>query len=227
MPIRKNLQKGVASHLGSLVFIIMVAAVFGTYVSLTVTSSCSSNGPCTLYLNGGKYNSIVIQLTKVEGGENIVPVLLMRANSTSSIYVLYLTSPYSSRITTENLPSVFTPPVGGQLSNSIRFSNANLLLQNASMVLYEYTVTALSNSTGYYQMYFWDSCGLGLPFVIGVSADDLNMSELHIFGYSGVFYCQISPIRSELVGISSNITEVTINVPSFTACYNVDCTEYS
>ncbi len=165
--------------------------------------------------------------------EFYVPVLVLKPGGIGTIDILYHISAGSIGHVGP-LPTVapslvpFTLSVASATVNTslVGFSDDVPIFQNSAWILYRYTVNASADSAGYYAIMPPYYFGIYPALDIGADSNNLNMSALSIWGFTGIITSAEDTVPSTIVGTSGfNVLNATI--PGLTDCPNAACNQIS
>ncbi len=161
--------------------------------------------------------------------EFYVPVLVMKPGGFGTIDILYDLSASSighvgplPTVPSTLVPFALSVPSAIINTSRVGFSDGVPIFQNSAWVIYRYTVNASADSTGYYAImppYFF---GIYPALDIGADANNLNMSTLSIWGYTGVIMSAEDSVPSTIVG-TSGFAVVNATIPGLPDCPNPAC----
>lgn len=161
--------------------------------------------------------------------EFYVPVLIMKPGGVGTIDILYHLSASSIGHVgpLPTVPSTLVPyalSIASATRNTslVEFSHGVPIFQNSAWILYRYTVNASVHSTGYYAImppYFF---GIYPALDIGTDSNNLNMTTLSIWGYTGIIMSAEDTVPSTIVG-TSGFTVVNATIPGLSYCPNAAC----
>ena len=217
-----------------LILVLVISAVAATYIYL---STRSHTGVCDTLLSeqiGATATQQCLQpLGITESSSNssefYVPVLVLKPGSTGTMDILYHISatvmghrgPLPT-IASTDVPLTLSVTATSEGGGQVRFSNGVLTFNISGWLLYKYTVTAPVNSTDYYAIeppYYYGICP---ALAVGANPEDLNMSALSMWGFTGVMQSAEFTVPSTIVGTSGfNIVNAT--VPGISYCPNAAC----
>lgn len=142
-----------------LLFILLLAIVFGTYVATSFPKggkSCDSQlsnqigAPATLCLQ-----PISISVLSTNSSEENVPVLTMKPGNSASVTVLYrqilkstIDNPQMN-LSSSDVPYAMSA-ISGMFSKQVAFSSGTLIFRNRTSIIYRYAISAAPGSDGYY-----------------------------------------------------------------------------
>lgn len=217
--------------------LVLIAA--GSYADQTLGSagSATTDHRCDQALEDGLglqttqgvcLEDVQVAVSSANQSDFVVPVMLMKPGSTTTLDILYLLGSESvghkgpiMNVTAADLPVALTVP-SGKLTHLVVFSNARPLFAGRGFIAFRYTLTVSSNSTGYYAilppLYF----GTYPALAVGANPFDLNMTTLRTWGYDGVMQSAEFALPSEIVG-TGTLTVVNATVPTTPACASPAC----
>jgi hypothetical protein len=155
----------------------------------------------------------------------------MKPGTSGSLTILYHVlikwSAYNpqSKLVSADVPAAFSV-TSVQIDKGIRFSDGTLIFQYNNWTEYRYTITASSNSTGYYALLIPYGFKFYPALVIGVDPSSLNASILSMWGYDGLMVSGETSIPSDIVGIT-NMSVINQPVPITSTCPNAACVRLS
>jgi hypothetical protein len=161
--------------------------------------------------------------------EFYVPVLVLKPGATGTIDILYHISASTighvgplPTVPPNLVPVALSVPLATINTSRVEFSDGVPIFQNSAWILYRYTVNASADSTGYYAImppYFF---GIYPALDIGAESNDLNMSALSIWGYTGIITSAEDTVPSTIVG-TSGFSIVNATIPGLQDCPNAAC----
>jgi len=171
---------------------------------------------------------VQITIPTSNASEITVPVMVLSPGSSTTVEILYSVGSESQghigpKVTVRptDMPYWMSVP-SGELSNRVVFSDAHLVFQTTQVLIYQYTVTASSDSTGYYAMLPPYYVGIYPALVVGAGSNHLNLTTLSTWAYTGVDQSAENTVPSTLVNTGGLlVTNVTLaDVPH---CLNPAC----
>jgi len=165
--------------------------------------------------------------------EFYVPVLVLKPGATGTIDILYHISASTighvgplPTVPPNLVPVALSVPLATINTSRVEFSDGVPIFQNNGWTIYRYTVNASADSTGYYAItppYYF---GIYPALDIGTDTNNLNMSALSIWGFTGIITSSEDTVPSTIVGTSGfNIVNATI--PGLADCPNPACSQIS
>jgi len=231
LSISRSTERAVHSTSFSLMFILIIASIFGVYVGLVTTGQqCNSQlssqigSPADLCLK-----TITINYSDENSSEAIVPVLLMKPGSTASISILYEPHPDKgsgfnpqSKLTSFNIPTAVSAISGEPNISAVAFSEGMQVYQYDNWTIYKYNITSSNESSGYYAMIIPFGPTIYPALVIGSNSFVLNLTRMSLWGYVGAIQTGETVIPSILVG-TSNLAIVNVTIPESQYCHTRAC----
>jgi len=230
-------------HFIALLFIMVLVAMVAAYVLLpvdaVVATEVTSTPECDPQLSAEVGNlgtglclqQVSLSVSRSNSSEFSVPVMIMKPGTSTVVNVLYLVAAERvfhpgplPNITSSELPVLMSVPSGTIEPDGVTFSNALKIFQNGRVVIFSYTLTAATNSSGYYgilpQYYF----GMYPALVVSASADpnNLNMTALGLWGYTGNMISSEFFVPSYVVG-TGDLNVINATVPMTESCMNPAC----
>jgi hypothetical protein len=96
------------------------------------------------------------------------------------------------------------------------------VFKDKSVMIYDYTVTTLAGSAGYYAILPPYYFGMLPALAVGADPNQLNASALLMWGYSGTFLSSEVTIPSRIVW-TGNMVVVNSTIPMTLDCPNAAC----
>jgi hypothetical protein len=155
--------------------------------------------------------------------------MVMSTRSSTVVEVMYQLNSQSvgwptathRNVTSSQVPLAISVPTG-QITQLVKFSNASLVFEDKSVMIYNYTITTLAGSAGYYAILSPYYFGMPPALAIGADPNRLNASALSMWGYSGLFLSSEVTIPSRIVGVG-NMVLVNSTIPMVPYCLNAAC----
>ena len=189
-------------------------AAFSAEVGASATGLCLQN--------------VQISVSPSNGSAFVVPVMVLKTGATATLDILYLLSSETvghtgpiENVTASDVPVALSVP-SGMISDKITFSNASIVFANRYVIIYSYTVSALAGSNGYYAILHPYYYGTYQALAVGADPDQLNVSALSTWGFSGTMQSGEFALSSSIVG-TGNLVLVNATVPMIPACPNRAC----
>jgi len=158
----------------------------------------------------------------------IVPVIIVKPGTTTTIEILYQLSSESVQhpgprlnVTSFEIPTFRLVP-SGNVSDLIKCSNGTLVYGSSSLTIFSYNVTTLPGSDGYYAILPLFYFGFYPVLAVGASPGHLNQSVLNTWGYDGPLLTGEFALPSQIVG-TGDATLVNATVPMTQICPSVAC----
>jgi hypothetical protein len=171
---------------------------------------------------------VQISVAPGDGSAFSVPVMVMKTSTSTTIEIQYLLSSESvghtgpiENVTASDVPVALSVP-SGKVSDSVTFSNASIVFANRDVIIYSYTLTALTGSDGYYAIlppYYY---GVYPALAVGVNPDGLNATTLSTWGFTGMMVSGEFELPSSVVG-TGDLVLVNATVPFVSGCPNPAC----
>ncbi|MDA4113711.1 MAG: hypothetical protein OK474_06670 [Thaumarchaeota archaeon] len=172
--------------------------------------------------------NVQISVPSTNGSRFLVPVMFMQSGTTTTMAILYLLSSETlghtrpiENVTASDVPIALSVP-SGRVSDQVTFSDASVVSANKTVIIYDYTVTALDGSNGYYAIlppYYY---GAYPALAVGADPDLLNVSALSTWGFSGPMQSAEFALPSSIVG-TGDLVLVNASVPMIPTCLNPAC----
>ena len=188
--------------------------------SLSTELGLSPTRPCL--------QDVQISVSAADGSAFSVPVMVMKTSTSTTIEILYLLGSESvghtgpiENVTTSDAPVALSVP-SGKVSESVTFSNASIVFANKDVIVYSYTLTALTGSDGYYAIlppYYY---GTYPALAVGANPDQLNATTLSTWGFTGAMVSGEFELPSSVVG-TGDLVLVNATVPFTQSCLNPAC----
>ena len=149
----------------------------------------------------------------------------MKPGTSASIWILY--EPHAdkgsgfnpqSKLTSFNIPTAISA-ISGVPSGNVSFSKGTLLFSQNNWTIYDYTVSASANSSGYFVIIVPFGPTLYPALAVSSEANSLNTSTLSLWGYVGGITTGETAIPSIIVG-TSNLTIVNVTITGITAMHD-------
>jgi hypothetical protein len=171
---------------------------------------------------------ILVSISGSNGSDMVVPVLVMKEGTTTTVDILYQLSsemigqqvPHRN-VTAAQVPSVLSV-LSGQLVHTVTFSNASLIFADKEIMIYSYVLTASPGSSGYYALLPPFYYGMYPVLAVGVDPSELNSSALSMWGYAGTIMSAEVTIPSTIVG-TGDLSILNATVPMISYCPNSAC----
>ncbi len=165
--------------------------------------------------------------------EFYVPVLVMKPGGFGSIDILYHISAATighvgplPTVAPTLVPFALSVPSATLNTSRVGFSHGVPIFQNSAWIIFRYAVNASADSTGYYAIMPPFYFGIYPALDIGADSNDLNMSALSIWGYTGVIMSAEDTVPSTIVG-TSGFSIVNATIPGLDYCPNPACSVIS
>jgi len=215
----------------SLLFIVAIAVVAGTYFQLA-TSSPNCN--VLLEQKAGTNTDLCLETIAISySGSNSssanVPALIMRPGTTASISILY--EPHSDQgdefnpqsiLTGFNIPTPVSAISGNPDLAAVSFSKGTLVSEHDNWTIYSYNITASKNSSGYYAIIVPFGPQMYPALVISTDVNSVNTSMMSLWGYVGSIITGETVYPSVIVG-TSNLSFVNTTIPESSYCQSRAC----
>jgi len=165
--------------------------------------------------------------------EFYVPVLVMKAGGVGTLDILYHLSASSighvgplPTVAPNLVPFALSVPSATINTSQVGFSDGVVVFQNSGWIIYRYTVHSSVDSMGYYAIMPPYYFGIYPALAIGVNSNDLNMTALSIWGFTGVIMSAEDTVPSTIVG-TSGFSIVNATIPGLADCPNPACSQIS
>jgi len=172
--------------------------------------------------------NLQITISAKNSSELIVPVMIVKPGTITSLELLYELSGESvqhpgpkQNVTSSELPAALSVP-SGIVSDLVKFSDASLVYESSSTVIYNYTLIAPDSSNGYYAIMPPFYFGFYPVLAVGADSNHLNESELSNWGYDGPMISGEFMLPSLIVG-TGDATLVNATVPAVQICPSPAC----
>ena len=176
---------------------------------------------------------VSLTVSPSNSSEFSVPVMIMKPGTSTVVDVLYVLA--SERImhpgpllniTSSELPVLMSVPSGTFDAGGVTFSNASDIFQNARVVIFSYTLTAATNSSGYYAILPRYYFGMYPALVVSSDPNHINMTALSLWGYTGTMISSEFFVPSYIVG-TGDLNVINASVPMTESCMNPACVRIS
>lgn len=172
--------------------------------------------------------NIQVSISASNESEFVVPVMVMSTGSSTVVQIMYLLNSQSvgwpvphRNVTSSQVPVAISVPTG-RVTQFVKFSNASLVFEDTSVMIYDYIITSLPGSTGYYAILPPYYFGMLPALAVGAGPNQLNATALSMWGYSGTFLSSEVTIPSRIVGVGSMVV-VNSTIPMIPDCPNAAC----
>jgi len=225
-------------------FIIISVTMIAPYVLLpadasTVTVTGTSECDPQLSVEIGESGTglclrqVSLTVSRSNSSEFSVPVMIMKPGTSTVVKVLYFLAAESVNhpgpilnITSSEPPVIMSVPSGTFDAGGVTLSNASAIFQNARVVIFSYTLTAATNSSGYYAILPLYYFGMYPALVVSADPNHPNMTALSLWGYTGTMISSEFIVPSFIVG-TGDLNVINASVPMTENCMNPACVKIS
>jgi len=172
--------------------------------------------------------SVKISVPPSNSSEVTVPVMFMKPGSSTTMEILYVVGSESqghigpkATVESTNVPLWMSVPTG-KLGMLVTFSKGQEVFQSTTVVIYRYTVTASNDSEGYYALLPPYYAGIYPALAVGADPNNLNLTTLSTWAYTGVIETAESTVPSTVVGTGS-MGVLNVTLPNSPQCQNAAC----
>ncbi len=181
----------------------------------------------------GSANNLCLQLIQIfvpasNVSEIVVPVLVMKPGSTTTMDILYNIGSESLGhigpkldVAPTDRPQWLSVPYGN-LSHEVVFSDGRVIFQSATIVIYRYNVSAGVGSNGYYALLPPLYSGINPALDVNTDPVSFNLTTLATWAFTGVLKTAEFSLPSYIVG-TGNLDVVNVTLPDDSNCANPAC----